>query len=185
MENGIINAGDFVDSEKTLIINNEYDYSNIVPVVEGVIYLVEYCDSVFRQIASLIEEDEARNEKIKYEYRKYNYKKNFSNYFEINIYSKNFSSIVCKDSSSFKSAVENGNLNNIGSLTIKLNLGYKRGIQGNFIEHENSFVISFKPYDIKFIRKSNHKEFDMDKIEKDIINILNRFNVVNNIFCTK
>ena len=61
-------------------------------------------------------------------------------------------------------------------------MDYKRGREGNLISFENSFIVSFKPYRIMFVRKSNHNEEQMMKIEDDIKNILGQFSVENTIF---
>lgn len=52
-------------------------------------------------------------------------------------------------------------------------------------EHENLFKISFNPYNIVFIRKSNYADSSMDNIENVINEILKKFSVQNTIFCTK
>ena len=43
------------------VINNKFDYSNIVPIVELVTYLVQYCDQMNKQLTKLVEEDEEKN----------------------------------------------------------------------------------------------------------------------------
>ena len=49
----------------------------------------------------------------------------------------------------------------------------------------NDFKIIFRPYDIKFIRKSNFNEESMNQIESSINSILSKFAVANSIFCAK
>lgn len=60
---------------KEIIINNEYDYSNSVPTVEFITYIVQYCDQIYNHFLNLIEQDEKKNERLKYEFQNYNYKK--------------------------------------------------------------------------------------------------------------
>ena len=79
----------------------------------------------------------------------------------------------------------NGQIKNLDSLEINLELDYQTGSNSSLITHENSFVIKFKPYEITFIRKSNFKNFNMEQIENNINEILKKFAVVNTIFCTK
>lgn len=45
---------------KNEIINNEFDYSNIIPTVEAVSYLVQFCDQMNKQLIKLVEEDEEK-----------------------------------------------------------------------------------------------------------------------------
>lgn len=98
---------------------------------------------------------------------------------------KNFNTVSCNDFISFQSVVNAGNLNNINSLEIKLEINFMRGKINEFVEYQNSFDIVFKPYDIKFIRVSNHNELKMNQVENYIKSILNKFQVVNTIFCSK
>lgn len=174
-----------INEELELNINNEYNYSNSLPVVELITYLVQYCDKIYKNFVNLIEEDEKKNEQFKHEYRNYKYKKNFGERFEIYIREKNYNGISCKDLSSFEKIVNDGKLKNINSLEIRMNLNYDRGKYMNLIKHENHFHISFKPYEIIFTRNSNYNEIEMNKIEDTIKDVLNKFPVVNTIFCTK
>lgn len=174
-----------MEKENIAIKNNEFDYSNIIPTIEGIIYLVQYCDSVYKKFLSLIEEDEKKNEQYKEEYKNYSYKKCYGNRFEVYIRTKNYNNITCKDYESFKTAIDDGNLVCVNGLDIKMDLDFKRGKGNDLVEYDNSFSIIFKPYDITFVRSSNHDEFDMNQIEDNINNILKKFNSVNTIFCTK
>lgn len=179
------NNSEYINEYETSVINNEYDYSTILPTVEAISYLVQYFDNVFKQFTALVEEDEKKNEQFKQEFKNYNYKKTYGERFEVYIREKNYNTITCKDFSSFQSAVNDGNLKNVSSLEIKIDMDFKRGNGNDLKEHENSFTITFKPYDIKFIRKSNHNELNMNKTEKEIIEILNKFQASNTIFCSK
>ena len=155
-----------------IVVNNEYDYSNILPTVDAITYLVQYCDEMNKQLTKLVEEDEEKNKQFKQEYKEYMYKKSYNN-------------ITCKDYSQFMSAVQGGNLNEIRSMNIKLCMDFYRGKGDNLEEYENSFIISFKPYEITFARKSNHNDQDMNQIEQQINDILKQFPVANCIFCNK
>ena len=176
---------EFINEEELTVINNEYDYSNCIPTIECITYLVQYCDNVYRQFTELVIADEKKNEPLKYEFRNYNYRKSYGERFEIYVKEKSYNNITCKDFATFQKAVSDGNLKNVDSLEIKMNLDYKRGKNSSLVDYENSFVIIFKPYEITFARKSNHNEFNMGEIENNIKDILNKFPVVNSIFCTK
>lgn len=175
----------YIDEDIPSVINNEYDYSNIIATIEGVTYLVQYCNNVYKQLLGLIEEDYKKNEPYKLEYRNYMYKKNYGEGFSVYIREKTYNNITCNDLESFKTAVSDGNLKNISSMDIKLNLDYNRGKEGSLVKHENSFTIVFKPSDIIFARKSSHNEATMNQIENDINEIMKKFPVANSIFCTK
>ncbi len=173
------------DFTSQAIINNEFDYSNILPTIEAVSYLVQYCDSMNKQLIKLVEADEEKNKKFKPEYKEYNYKHSYGQQLEIYIREKSYNNITCKDYETFITAIKNGNLNNISSMDIKLCMDFQRGKGNDLVEHENSFVIIFKPYEITFARKSNYNDISMNQIEEQINSILKKFPVANCIFCNK
>lgn len=172
---------------KKIDVNNEFDYSNIVVDIQTLSYLVQYCESVYNQFQNLIIEDEQKNEKLKYEFKNYQYKKYYATKFDILVKKKdtNYSSINCKSYESFVDAINNNHLNNVDSLTITLNLSYRRGKETELVDYENEFKFIFKPWDIKFYRKSNYSEEVMNQIENNLNNILKKFKIQNSIFCTK
>lgn len=167
------------------VINNEFDYSNVVPTIEAISYLVQYCDQMNKQLTKLVEEDEEKNKQFKSEYKDYMYKKSYWQEFQVYIKEQSYNNITCNDYESFLSAVKGGNLNQVAGLDIKLCMNFSRGKEEKLDEHENLFTIIFNPYDIKFARKSNHKDPNMDKIEEQINLILKQFPVANSIFCNK
>lgn len=166
-------------------INNEYDYSNIIPVEDKICEIVKFCDQMYETFAIVVEQDEKQNEKLKYEFKNYNFKSCYGAGIEINIRRKNYNNLECKNYNAFLELVNNKQLRNIESLNIILRLDYKRGKNDNLKEHNNLFNIIFKPYEIKFIRKSNYNEDSMNQIEDKINNLLKNFSVANSIFCYK
>ena len=167
------------------VINNEFDYSNIIPTIDAVSYLIKYCEDILHQFLKFVEEDEEKNKQFKPEYKEYMYKKTYSQSLDIYIREKTYNNINCNGYDSFISAVKDGNLNNVNSLEIKLNMNFERGKGNNLDRHENTFAIIFNPYDIKFARISNHNDEYMNRIETQINSILKQFPVVNSIFCNK
>lgn len=173
------------EENKKDIINNEYDYSNILPTISSITYLVAFCDNIYKQFIEIMAKEEKKNKPFKEEYKEYNFKKVYSNSFNVEIKMQPFNILECKDIEDFKSAINNGNLKKVAALNIKMNIDFQRGIGNNLKKHENSFIISFNPYDIKFKRKSNFSDPNMTKIEDNIKVILNKFGVANTIFCDK
>lgn len=168
------------------VINNEYDFSNIIVDGDHTKYLVYYLDGLNKQLKKLIEDDEEKNKQFKDEYKVYNYKKNYKNNFIIRVRFENFSNnFECKDYESFESAINNNSIKNIRELSIELDFSYDSGSYNNYVEHENNFIIRMKPYDIKFIRNSNLNDESMNQVEKQILEIMNKFQVVNTLFCSK
>lgn len=174
-------------TEKNIEISRKFDYSNAIPEIQLISFLVQCCDYYYKQFIKICEEDEMKNEKLKYEYKTFEYQKTYSTKCEITIREKesSFSNLSCKSYESFQELVNAGRLNNVNSIVIVLDLSFKRGKNTALKNYENIFKISFKPYDIVFIRKSNYAEPNMDQIENDINQILNKFKFQNTIFCTK
>jgi hypothetical protein len=171
--------------EKEVTISREFDYSNSIPENKPILLLVQYCDSCYNQLMKMCEEEAKRNERIKYEYQAYQYKKSYGLDYLISITGKNYLRIDCKNYESFAETVNSGNLDNIKSMTVSLELSFDRGKSGNLKRHENEFKISFEPYKIIFTRKSNYPDTEMDQIENVINEILKKMKVQNTIFCTK
>ena len=165
-------------------INREYDYSNIVPEIDKVQLLVEYCSKVYENFIKLVDEDEAKNEKIKYEFKNYTYKRHFGEEFSVTIYHE-YNHVDCKNYQSFMELVSSNQVSNINRLDIELDINFKRGTGDNLETYENKYKISFKPYDIKFIRNSNRKDEEFETIEDNIKKILNVFKQQNSIFYSK
>ncbi len=168
-------------------INHEHDYSNRVIEIEIILSIVKYCEVLYEQLLKLQVEEEEKNKILKMEFRDYQYKKSFKEKLEIIIREKgkSFGNINCKNYDSFLGNVKSGHLENIESLTIILNMSFRRGKETSLEEYENLFKMDFKPYDIKFVRTSNHSDENMDQIENNFIQLFNQFKIQNSIFCTK
>ena len=152
-------------------IHNVFDYSNAIATKENISHLVKYCDNVYEQYLWLFNEH-TQNKNV--------YQKKHNFYLDIRIKDKKFNIIICNSYMSFKKACLDGNLDNIEGMQIKLNLSYKESKIYN-----NLFTIIIKPFDLKFVRQSNFDNVEMNIIEKNINEILKRFDTVDSIFCTK
>jgi hypothetical protein len=166
------------------IISNEYDYSNVVVDRISLLSLAQYVNEIYIKMTDIFNEEEKKNEQLKWEFQTYEYKKGYIN-LEFNIRDKNYSNISCESYEALLSASENGSLNNISSFSISMKLNYSKGKQTTMIALNNSFDITFKPYEIRFIRKSNYNEVLMNQIEEGIHNIMDKFKVLNTVFSIK
>ena len=173
------------NNETEKLTNNAFDYSNIIPLGQYIAILVQYCETECNKYLQLIKEDEERNEKIKYEYQNYQYGKIYQTSLTITICDKNFKYIECKNAKAFNEAIQNKQVNNVKSLTIELNICFKRGQNENIKDHNNEFILQFEPYEITFTRKSNFNDIAMNQIENNINELLKKFPKVDTIFCTK
>lgn len=189
IDNTKIKEGDtnmnYLNEEKETIINNEFDYSTCIASFENIGYLIQYCEAIYNNFTKLVQEDEEKNERLKEEFKNYTYHKSYSMGFEVIIRLKSFESIRYKDYQSYFESYKTGNISNISSLQIEMSLDYRRGMSNSLKEHENKFKISFKPYEIKFGRRSNYNEANINSVENSINEILKKFPSVNTIFCSK
>ena len=71
--------------EETNIINNEYDFSNIVVDIEHLEVLIRFLDGLNKQLKKLADEDEEKNKQFKEEYKEYKYKETFEKGLDIYI----------------------------------------------------------------------------------------------------
>ena len=133
---------DQTEFDKEVQIDNEFDYSDAVAQVEPISYLVKYCEALYNQLIKLSDIEEEKNAKLKYEYKNYEYKKTYNTSFLVIIKEKG-NLINCKNYQTFMDYVNNGYLRNVDSLTITLDLTYKRGMQESLKEYENNFKIIY------------------------------------------
>ena len=167
------------------VINNEYDYSNIIPTVDLVKSLAQYLSDLNDYLTKLTEEDEEKNKQFKIEYKEYSFKHHYSQGFEVFIREQGYNNITCKSYNEFLSAINDGNLKHISKLTINLDFDYERGKGNNIDVLENKFAIVFEPYNITFARKSNNNEAFINEIESKIKMALDNAAKMDTIFCTK
>ena len=100
-------------TEEAYIINdivknviNEFDYSNILPTNDYIFFLVQYLEMVCNKYLKLINDDEEKNKKVKYEFRDYKYGKMYSETeLRVLIYDKGFECIKCSDFKSYKHCI--------------------------------------------------------------------------------
>ncbi len=172
-----------MDAEYEKTINNEFDYSNVVAKPMDIAKIVQYCDNIYNQFVMLLDEDEKRNEKLKYEFQSYNYKRCYGDGFTIYIKDKKYNSVSCKNYESFMKFIEEGKMKNLSSLEISLDLDFKRGMNDSLKSYDNSFNIVFRPYEISFIRTSNYNDESMNQIQNTINQLFSGFEVEDSIFC--
>lgn len=172
----------YIDENTPFGIQNQHNYSTIIPTGECITYLVQYCADEYQKFTALTEEVEKNKE----QHGEYNYSfKKGASLFEIAIRGKQYSNIVCENFQEFEAAIQEKGLKDISSLEIKMHLNFKRDREEVGTEHQNEFVIIFRPYEISFSRKSNYNETMMNQIETNIDDVLRRFPSINSIFSAK
>lgn len=77
MDNSIINVGLLKQIHSFLKDCDSLRYldPNIVVGIENLEYIVQYCDNVYSHFKTLLDEDEKKNERLKYEFKNFDYKK--------------------------------------------------------------------------------------------------------------
>ncbi len=169
-----------MDNQEAMV-DNLYDYSDIVVDTEHLLTIVEYYNNIYNYFSSIAEEDEKRNKRLKYDYQVYQCKKRWFE-LSVSIMDNKYNHSEYKSLMDFKNAIENDRIRNVATLTIKLTIDYESGNYGNEISYENNFVLDFKPYNIKFQRVSNHELTTMKEIEDNTRKLLNNFTSQTTIF---
>ncbi len=172
-------------TEKEVVVDHSFNYSNIIPTPEGIAFLAHYCEELYTQFNILVNQNMQKNEMYHPDQRVYEYYKHFKCEFTITLKQKGLNNIICKSYKAFMEAVNSGKANNLNGLDVIMDLSYKRGSGNDLKDYRNDFKVIFRPYDIVFYRKSNHDEDNMNQIENSINSIMQQFPVANSIFCTK
>lgn len=153
-----IKESDYASADEVL---NEYDYSNIVPTKSNINDIIKHLEEIYNEILK-----NKRSGKLE---------------FNILIDSVYNQEIECSSYKEYMEYEEIGYLNKVNKLVISLIIN---NININTKSY-NTFELSFEPYNIKFTRKSNKKENNMDQVEEYIKTMLKKINVQNTIFLTK
>lgn len=171
------------------LIHREYDFSNSMPTIEYVTYLVKYMENIYNKYLKIMDEDKKNNIQFTDEYKNYNYKENFSQFY-IYISQKknnlNFDDCYhCKNYDEFINIVKKGALSNVQRMKINMIIDFERG-HGKFLDrYNNKFIILLEPYKIIFSYNASISNPEFIQIEKEIKSILDKFPKINTIFCTK
>ncbi len=172
----------YIDENTPFGIQNQHNYSTIIPTGECITYLVQYCYDEYNKFIALTEEVEKNKE----QHGEYNYSfKKGNSVFEVSLRGKMYTNVICHDMEEFEEATHEKGLKEMSSLEIKMHLNFKRDREDVGSEHQNEFVITFRPYEISFTRKSNYNETMMNQIEMNIDEVLKRFPSINSIFSSK
>jgi hypothetical protein len=173
------------------IIENVFDYSNVIPTKDSVFALIKYCEQIYNNLVQIMNNEEERNMKLKDDYKEYKYK-NSGTSFEIHVNSDNYagsySNYYCKNLEMLENLYKEGKLPFVTNLTISMELSFRRGrgyLNYSVQRHEHIFKIVFKPYNISFTRNSNVDDEEIRIIENNINNVFSKFNTVNTIFYSK
>lgn len=177
------------NESRETIINPEYNYSNIIANKDYIKILVQACDEIYKRLFNLFDENELKNERLKPEYKRYEYKKDFETDFDINVREKGIGegsigqTLHFDNYQTFSSYIDQRK--DIEYLIIELNLTFGRNNEEVIVKHLNSFKITFEPYNVIFRRKSNYNDEFVNRAEMYIKSILDRFNTQDTIFYNK
>ncbi len=162
-------------------INEQKDFTNLLAVREYVDDLVKNCASLYESFAKTVKEDEEKNEPLKPEFREYKFKHNYKDKFQVIVFSDG-SSKFYEDYANYSVAANGGGLQGVSSLEIRLNLSYKSGKEGGFIDHDYEFRIKFEPGKTSFKYTANFDDPAINGIRDKLLEKLEAFPVTNTIF---
>ena len=176
---------EYVDESILTTIVKNYDYSNAVVGKEQFQYIVNYLDSLLKNFFDILSKEEEKNKTIKQEIQHYDFKKDYDTGFRTNLRNSKVGYKSYDNIELFKSDYNNNFLENLEYVELELNLSFKRGIGYTLEKYSNKFIISFKPYNISFSRKSDHNVMLMNSVEENIKSMLDQLPTINTIFYTK
>ena len=107
-------------------IKNNHDHTNLLAVREYVDDLVKYCFGIYASFQKTQAEEEQRNERLKLEYREYQFRKSYGAHCNVTIYGGGQHTDF-KDYASFQSALLGGMILELDYLQISLNLSHYVG----------------------------------------------------------
>lgn len=128
---------------------------------------------IFINSFTISRKDEEKNCQFREEYRNYEYRKDFNSGFYVFIREKNSQNISCDDKEDFIAAIEDGNLKQVSSISIRLELHFSKGNSYRLESHKNVFLIAFEPYSIRFPVSQILKTRIWIKLKKVFIKYLN------------
>jgi hypothetical protein len=168
---------------KEQFINNEYDYSDKMIDFESVLKIGKQADNIYKKMLNVYEEEEKKNQLLKYEYKQYKYKNRWST-LQFVIRYKNYTSISCDSYEALIEAHNNSKLKDIAVLEIFIRLNYSKGsiFKNTMINVDNEFLIQFKPFDTKLRRRSNYNDVNMNQIEAILKSNMEQLKKVDSIF---
>ncbi len=160
-------------------IKDEKEFTNILAVREYVDDLVKYCFGMYDSFSRTVQEDEARNEPLKFELREYKFHKSFSSDCSVHIFP---GGTDYKSYGEFVLALNGGNIQGIGELTLRLDLSFRRGSNNQLEEHNHKFTIKMSPELTKFSYEANYDDPTMNDIRDKLIAKLEAFPATTTIF---
>lgn len=156
------------------------EYTNLLAVREYVDDLVKYCFGMYDSFDKTVKDDEARNEQLKYELRTYQFHHSYSAECSVHVYAN--SSTDYKTYDAFASALNNGHIQGINDLTLRLDLSFRRGSYNQLEDHDHKFTIKFSPELCKFSYEANYDDPAMTAVRDKLIGKLENFPATTTIF---
>lgn len=165
-------------------IKNNHDHTNLLAVREYVDDLVKYCFGIYASFQKTQAEEEQRNERLKLEYREYQFRKSYSEHCQVVIYAGG-QRTEFTDYANFQSALLGGMILGVDYLQISLNLSHYVGKYDSRDEHQHEYTIRFEPAKSYFLYAANMDDQNMNIIETQIEERLNSFPASITIFSKK
>ena len=170
-----------MQESKPAAIRKTKEFTNLLAVREYVEDLAKNCFALYDSFKKAMNEDEARNEPLKYDLRNYNYHTNYSDVCEIHV-RVNGSSTDYKDFATFLSALNGGLVQGVSDMRILLNMSYRSGPNNSLVEHNHKFTISFSPEKTSFLYEANYDDPTMNGLCDQILAKLEDFPATTTIF---
>ncbi|MCQ2571216.1 MAG: hypothetical protein MJ154_03140 [Candidatus Saccharibacteria bacterium] len=158
------------------------NYSNLLPVREYVDDLVKNCFALYDSFSKTIQEDEARNEQLKFDYREYNFHHSYAADCSVHVYRKAGGSNDYKTYDAFSMALNSGNIRAVRTFTLRLNMSFRRGKNNALDDHDHVFEIKMTPDGSTFSYEANYNDPVMNDIRDKLIEKIEGFPATTTIF---
>lgn len=161
-------------------IKDEKEFTNLLAVREYVDDLVKYCFGMFDSFSKTVQEDEAKNEPLKFELREYQFRKSYSQ--ECSVHVRNNGINDYKTYDAFNMALNSGHIQGCDGLNLFLDMSFRRGKDGALEEHNHKFTVKFNPDGSSFSYEANYDDPTMNGIRDKLIAKLEAFPATTTIF---
>lgn len=156
------------------------EFTNLLAVREYIDDLIKYCFGMYESFSKTVQEDEAKNEQLKFELRNYQFHHSYSADCNVYVYGSNGNTYKTYDA--FAMALKSGHVQGITNLSITLDLSFRRGGYNTLEDHNHKFEMKFRPELASFSYEANYEDPAMSGIRDKLMAKMEDFPATTTIF---
>lgn len=170
-----------MEESKPAAVRKNKNFTCLLAVREYVEDIVKNCFALYDSFKKTMDEDEKKNEQLKFEFRNYNYYHSYADCCKVHAYGIGISNDY-EDYQTFVSALNGGLIQGINELKITLNLSFRTGTHEHFVDHNHEFKITFKPEITTIVYEANFDDATMNGFYDKFVAKLDDFPATVTIF---